>query len=82
MGLVRRVFANGLGDMGSIPGRVIPKTLKMVLDTFLLNTRQYKVPIKGKVQQFRERRSALPYTSIVTLDYSHRLYLLIFFSYI
>ena len=28
-----RVFANGPGDLGSIPGRVIPKTLKMVLDT-------------------------------------------------
>ena len=32
-----RVFANGPGDMGSVPGHVIPKTLKMVLDTFLLN---------------------------------------------
>ena len=31
-----RVFANGPGDLGSIPGRVIPKTLKMVLDTTLL----------------------------------------------
>ena len=28
-----RVFANGSGDLGSIPGRVIPKTLKMELDT-------------------------------------------------
>ena len=37
-GLVVRVFANGLGNQGSIPGRVIPKTLKMVLDTSLLNT--------------------------------------------
>ena len=37
-GLVGRVFANGLGDQGSIPSRVIPKTLKMVLDTSLLNT--------------------------------------------
>ena len=27
-GLVGRVFANGPGDLGSIPGRVIPKTLK------------------------------------------------------
>ena len=36
-GLVGRVFANGLGDLGSIPGRVIPKTLKMVLDTYLFN---------------------------------------------
>ena len=35
-----------MGDQGSIPGRVIPKTLKMVLDTFLLNTQQYKVRIK------------------------------------
>ena len=31
-------FANGPGDLGSIPGRVIPKTLKMVLDASLLNT--------------------------------------------
>ena len=34
---VGRVFANGLGDVGSIPGHVIPKTLKMVLDISLLN---------------------------------------------
>ena len=34
----------------SIQGRVIPKTLKMVLDTSLLNTQQYKVCIKGKVE--------------------------------
>ena len=32
-----RVFTNGLWDPGSIPGCVIPKTLKMVLDTSLLN---------------------------------------------
>ena len=61
--LVGRVFTNGLGDLGSIPGRVIPKTLKMVLDTSLLNTQQYKVRIKGKVEQSRER-SYLPYTSV------------------
>ena len=54
LGLVGRVFANGLGDLGLIPGRVIPKTLKMVLDTSLLNTQQYKVCIKGKVEQSRE----------------------------
>ena len=33
-----RVFANGPGDLGSIPGRVITKTQKMVLDASLLNT--------------------------------------------
>ena len=59
-----RVFANGPGDQGSIPGRVIPKTLKMVLDTSLLNTQQYKVCIEGKVEQYREKSSALPYTLV------------------
>ena len=58
IGLVGRVFANGPGDLGSIPGHVIPKTLKMVLDTSLLNTQQYKVHIKGKVEQSRERSRA------------------------
>ena len=65
MGLVGRVFANGPEDLGSIPGRVIPKTLKMVLDTSLYNTQQCKVRIKGKVEQSRERCSALPYTSLL-----------------
>ena len=59
-----RVFANGPGDLGSIPGRVIPKTLKMVLDTPLFNTQQYKVRIEGKVEQSRERSSTLSYTSV------------------
>ena len=59
-----RVFANGLGDQGSIPGQVIPKTLKMVRDTSLLNTQHYKIRIKGKMEQSRERSSALPYTSV------------------
>ena len=59
-----RVFANGLGDLGSIPGRVIPKTLRMVLDASLLNTQYYKVRIKGKVEKSRERSSALLYTLV------------------
>ena len=62
--LVGRVFANGPGDPGSIPGHVIPKTLKMVLDNSLLNTQQYKVRIKSKVEQSRERSSALSYTLV------------------
>ena len=64
IGLVGRVFANGPGDLGSIPGCVIPKTLKMVLDISLLNTQHYKVRIKSKVEQSRERSSALPNTSV------------------
>ena len=37
-GLVVREFTNGLRDLGSISGQVLPKTQKMVLDTSLLNT--------------------------------------------
>ena len=59
-----RVFANGLGDRGSIPARVLPKIQKMVLDASLLNTQHYKVRIKGKVEQSKELSSALPYTSV------------------
>ena len=33
IGLVGSMFTNGLGDLGSIPGLIIPKTLKMVLNT-------------------------------------------------
>ena len=35
---VGRVFANCPVGLGSISGRVIPKTLKVVLDTSLLNS--------------------------------------------
>ena len=37
-----RVFANGPGDWSSIPGRLIPKAQKMLLDATL----HYKVRIK------------------------------------
>ena len=41
----------------------------MVFDTSLLNTQQYKVRIKGKVEQTREQSS--------TLDYSRQPYFFI-----
>ena len=59
-----RVFVNGLGDKGTIPGRVIPKTQKTVLDAALLSTQHYKVWIKGKVEISWEWSSTLPYTSV------------------
>ena len=59
-----KVFTNDLGDRGSIPGWVIPKTQKMALDPALLNTQHYKVLIKGKVEQSKEWSSDLPYTSV------------------
>ena len=64
VGIMVRVFPNSLVDLGSIPGRVIPKTQKMVLDSSLLNTQHYKVWIKDKVGQCRKRSSALPYILI------------------
>ena len=41
IGLLGRMFDNGPRDVGSISGRVIPKSLKMVLDTSLLSTQHY-----------------------------------------
>ena len=82
------VFANGPGDLISIPGRVIPKTLKMVLDSSLVKTQQYKVRIEGEVQQFREKSSKpLLHFSVVAIEKGafwspstkgRQLYLLIF----
>ena len=60
--IISRVFTNGLGDQDQT--KVIPRTQKMVLDAALLNTQHYKVRIKGKVEQSRERSSAFPYTSV------------------
>ncbi len=60
-----RFFADGAGDVGSIPGMVIPKTSKMALDTYSLNTQHYKVGIKVNVGQSMKRSSALHYTSVL-----------------
>ena len=60
IGLMSRVFTNG---PGSIPGRVIPKTQKMVLDTTWLNTQHYKAKIKGS-GIIQEWVSTLPDTSV------------------
>ena len=57
IGLMRRVFASGPGDLGSISGEVIPKTSKMVPDVTLLNIQHYKVRIK-------DWSSALPNSSV------------------
>ena len=86
IGLGVRVFAQWPGRPGFNPGRVIPKTQKMVLDASLLNTQHYKVRIKGKVEQSREgvAPSPTPWCSSyrkgslrVTLDNGRQLYLCI-----
>ena len=43
-----RVVAYSPGDLGSISGRVVQKTQKMVLDVSLPNTLHYKIQIKDK----------------------------------
>ena len=89
IGLVGSVFANGPGDLGSILGRVLSKTKKMVLDNSLLNTQHYKVRFKDKVEQPRKRSSSPPTPQCssywkgslrVILDYSGQLYLQLLFS--
>ena len=40
---------------------------KMVLDASFLNTQHYKVWVKDKVEQSRERSGDLPYTSVLSL---------------
>ena len=63
-----QIFFNQLiglvGDQGSVPGRVIPKTLKMVLDTSLLDIQHSKVHIKGKMEQSGGRSSVPPKTLV------------------
>ena len=58
MPLHKETVVVSVEDVGSIPGRVIPKAKNIGLDTFLLNTHHYKVEIKDKVEQSRERTSA------------------------
>ena len=75
------MFANGSGDLGLIPRRVIPRAQKIKLDATWLNSKHYKVRIKGKVERSREMSSALPYRKgslRVTLDYGRQLCFLLY----
>ena len=65
--LMSTVFANGPENRGSIPGRVIPMTQTIVLYAALLNTLQYKVRVKGKLEESQEWSRTLPYTSVLKL---------------
>ena len=40
----------------------------MVLDAALINTLYYKVRIKDRVEQSRERSSTFPYTDVVSIE--------------
>ena len=47
-GIIVREFENDPEEWGLIPGHVIPKTQKMVLDSFLFNAHHYKIWIKDR----------------------------------
>ena len=71
--------------LGSIPGRVIPKTQKMVLDASLLNTQHLKSRVKLSNSGKGVAPSPTPWCSSyrkgslrVTLDYGRQLYLHVF----
>ena len=76
------VYANGLGDLGSISGRVIPKTQKMP-SCLTLSIIRYRSRVKWVNPEKGVAPSLIPRCSsnwkgslLVTLDYSHQLYLL------
>ena len=82
-----RVFINDLGDWSLIPGQVMPKTQKMVLDTSLLNIQQYKVRIKSKWSKSEKGVAPSPTSSCssyweenlrVNLDYGRPAYIYIY----
>ena len=75
-------MANGPEDRGSVPGRVIPKTQKGILNVSLLDTQLYKVRIKGKgsnpekgVAPSRTHRCSSYWKKSLqaALDYGHKL---------
>ena len=65
--LMGKVFANGPGHQGSNPGRALLKTQKSWC--LLANIQSYKVLVKDKVEQSRERRSiiSVSYTSLLSI---------------
>ena len=58
------MFANDPWDWGSMPGRVMRKTQKMVLDASLLNTQHYTVQIKVKLSNPGKRITVTNFTYI------------------
>ena len=54
---MNKVFASGPEDQGTIPGRVISKTQKLVLDA----TQYYKVRSNNKLEQSKEWSNVFPF---------------------
>ena len=60
-----RVFGNGPEGRDSITGRVMANTKKNGTWSPLCSTQHYKIGIKGKVEQCREKNCALPLQFVV-----------------
>ena len=56
------------GDRSSITGRVILKIKKIVIDAALLNSQDYKVWIKGKLEQSRQMSSTSLPLGVVPIE--------------
>ena len=69
---MNRVFVNVLDDRGSIPGRVIPKTQKMLLYAAFFNTQHYKVRLNlsnpGNVVPIENEAFRSPSTRVALLE--------------
>ena len=84
IGMMVRVFANSLGDLGSIPGRVMPKTLKiwyLMPPCLTLSIIKYVSRVKWCNPGKGVALSPTPWCSSywkgsfrVTLDYGRQLY--------
>ena len=82
IGMMVRVFTNGPGDLGSIPGRVIPKT--QMPPWLTLSIIKYGSRVKWRNKRKGVAPSPTPWCSClgkrnlwVTLDYGRQFYLLI-----
>ena len=91
IGLMSRVFANGPGDRGSIPGQVIPKTQKCYLmqPCLWLSIIRYGSRVKWSNAVNGVAPSSTPWCSIyrkgshqVVLDEGRQLYYLVYSQFI
>ena len=62
-GLVVRVFSNGPGDLGSIPGRLILKTKKMMPPCLTLSILRYGSRVKRSNPEKGVASSPTPWSS-------------------
>ena len=64
IGLMSRVCASGPGDQGSISGRVIPKTQKMVLYAVLLSHHHHHIVLAARISLTLSRHSSLSFIAL------------------